>query len=80
VPELNELLKDASYDERIFKTVTGRKVAKLWKLYKEHLGGGGGDGDGPTKDDPPTSGPESDINGSSDSDGGNTSVGTLNHN
>jgi len=63
VPELNELLKDAPYDEHIFKTVTGRKVAKLWKLYKEHLGGGGGDGDGPTKDDPPTSEPEVTLQG-----------------
>lgn len=44
VPELNELMKDAPYDERIFKTVTGRKVSKLWKLYKEHLGEGGGGG------------------------------------
>jgi len=38
VPELNELMKDAPYDEHIFKSVTGRKVDKLWKLYKEHLG------------------------------------------
>lgn len=44
VPELNALMKDSPYDERIFKTVTGRKVSKLWKLYKEHLGEGGGDG------------------------------------
>jgi hypothetical protein len=42
VPEINELMKNALYDERIFKTVTGRKVSKLWKLYKEHLGEGGG--------------------------------------
>jgi hypothetical protein len=42
VPEINELMKNALYDERIFKTVTGRKVSKLWKLYKEHLDGGGG--------------------------------------
>jgi Peptidase of plants and bacteria len=44
VPEINELMKDARYDERIFKTVTGRKVSKLWKLYKEHLGEGSGGG------------------------------------
>jgi Peptidase of plants and bacteria len=44
VPELNELMKNSPYDERIFKTVTGRKVSKLWKLYKEHLGEGSGDG------------------------------------
>lgn len=42
VQELNELMKDAPYDESIFKTVTGRKVSKLWKLYKEHLGEGDG--------------------------------------
>lgn len=44
MPELNELMKDALYDERIFKTVTGRKVSKLWKLYKEHLDKGSGGG------------------------------------
>lgn len=43
VPEINELMKDAAYDELIFKTTTGRKVSKLWKLYKEHLGEGDGD-------------------------------------
>jgi hypothetical protein len=37
VQEINELMKDAPYDESIFKTVTGRNVTKLWKLYKEHL-------------------------------------------
>lgn len=42
VREINELMKDAPYDESIFKTVTGRKVSKLWKLYKEHLGEGDG--------------------------------------
>ena len=42
VPEMNELMKHARYDEHIFKTVTGRKVSKLWKLYKEDLEGGGG--------------------------------------
>ena len=40
IPELNELMKDAPYDELVFKTVTGRKVDKLWRLYKEHLDGG----------------------------------------
>ncbi|KAH9178812.1 plant basic secretory protein [Lactarius sanguifluus] len=44
VQEINELMKDAPYDESIFKTVTGRKVNKLWKLYKEHLGEGDGTG------------------------------------
>ncbi len=44
VQEINELMKDAPYDESIFKTVTGRKVSKLWKLYKEHLGEGEGAG------------------------------------
>ena len=42
VPEMNELMKNARYEEHIFKTVTGRKVSKLWKLYKEDLEGGGG--------------------------------------
>ncbi len=42
MPEINELMKNTPYDERIFKTVTGRKVSKLWKLYEEHLGKGGG--------------------------------------
>ena len=42
VQEINELMKEAPYDESIFKTVTGRKVSKLWKLYKEHLGEGDG--------------------------------------
>jgi hypothetical protein len=41
VPELNALMKDSPYNEHIFKTVTGRKVSKLWKLYKEHLEGDG---------------------------------------
>lgn len=40
VQEINEFMKDALYDESIFKTVTGRKVNKLWKLYKEHLSEG----------------------------------------
>ncbi|KAI9512483.1 plant basic secretory protein [Russula earlei] len=54
VPEINELMRDAPYDEHIFKTVTGRKIGKLWKLYNEQLGGGGG-GDGvvSTCSDPP---------------------------
>jgi hypothetical protein len=38
VPEINELMKSSPYDEHIFKAVTGRKVNKLWELYKEHLG------------------------------------------
>ena len=38
VPEINELMKNSPYDEHIFKTVTGRNLNKLWKLYKEHLG------------------------------------------
>ena len=49
-------MKNSPYDERIFKTVTGRKVDKLWKFYKEHLGKGGGGG---------TSASESDIEGTS---------------
>ena len=39
IRELNEGMKDKEYDEHIFKDVTGRKISKLWKLYKEHLEG-----------------------------------------
>jgi hypothetical protein len=56
VPEINELMKNSPYDEHIFKTVTGRKVNKLWKFYKEQLGKGGGGG---------TSASESDVEGPS---------------
>ncbi len=37
IRELNEAMKDKEYDEQVFKDVTGRKVSKLWKLYKAHL-------------------------------------------
>ncbi|KAI1791525.1 hypothetical protein LXA43DRAFT_1010628 [Ganoderma leucocontextum] len=37
IQELNEGMKDAVYNEHVFKDVTGRKISKLWKLYKEHL-------------------------------------------
>ena len=63
VPEINELMKNTLYDERIFKTVTGRKVSKLWKLYKEHLGEGGGGGTSSITCDPLAS--ESDGEGPS---------------
>jgi len=49
-------MKSSPYDERIFKTVTGRKVNKLWKIYKEHLGKESGSG---------TSASESDVEGPS---------------
>jgi hypothetical protein len=61
VPEINELMKNALYDECIFKTVTGRKVSKLWKFYKEHLGEGDGGGTSLTKSDSLAS--ESDVEG-----------------
>ena len=38
VAELNGILKDRPWDELMFKELTGRKIKKLWKLYKEHLG------------------------------------------
>jgi hypothetical protein len=38
VAELNGNLRDRPYDDALFKELTGRKVSKLWKLYKEHLG------------------------------------------
>lgn len=44
VQELNETLGKRPYDEIVFKELTGRKIDKLWKLYREHLTGGGGDG------------------------------------
>ena len=37
VQELNQGMKEKEYDKHIFKDVTGRKVSKLWKLYKAHL-------------------------------------------
>lgn len=37
VRELNGGLKDKEYDDHIFKDLTGRKISKLWKLYKAHL-------------------------------------------
>ena len=49
-------MKNSPYDEHIFKTVTGRNVNKLWKLYKEQLGKEGGGG---------TSASESDVKGPS---------------
>jgi hypothetical protein len=49
-------MKNSPYDERIFKTVTGRKVDKLWNIYKEHLDKGCGGG---------TSASESDVEGPS---------------
>ncbi|KAL0951752.1 hypothetical protein HGRIS_008424 [Hohenbuehelia grisea] len=36
IRELNERVRD-DYNERIFKETTGRKVAKLWRLYCESL-------------------------------------------
>lgn len=40
VRELNEALGQRAYDDEVFKALTGRKISKLWKLYKEHLAGG----------------------------------------
>ena len=59
MPDMNELMKKARYDEHIFKTVTGGKVSKLWKLYKEDLAGEEGGGTSSITYDPRTS--ESDI-------------------
>ncbi|KAI0803195.1 plant basic secretory protein [Irpex lacteus] len=41
VRELNEALGQRAYDDEVFKALTGRKISKLWKLYKEHLAGRG---------------------------------------
>lgn len=46
VAELNDILGKCPYDDLIFKALTGRKIGKLWKVYREHLSGGGGGGDG----------------------------------
>ena len=40
VAELNLLMKTRPWDEALFKELTGRKLAKLWALYKEWLAGG----------------------------------------
>lgn len=33
-------MKERPWDEAIFKELTGHKISKLWKLYREHLDGG----------------------------------------
>ncbi|KAI0778755.1 plant basic secretory protein [Trametes elegans] len=42
IRELNEGLKDKEYDDHVFKDVTGRKISKLWTLYKDYLKGNHG--------------------------------------
>ncbi|KAI0347964.1 plant basic secretory protein, partial [Trametopsis cervina] len=37
VRELNEELGKRAYDEGMFKELTGRKISKLWTLYRESL-------------------------------------------
>ncbi|KAI0673710.1 plant basic secretory protein [Trametes maxima] len=37
IRELNALMKETEYDEHIFKEVTGRKISKLWIIYKDSL-------------------------------------------
>lgn len=39
VRTLNLTMRDREYEEIIFKELAGRKVTKLWKLYREHLDG-----------------------------------------
>ena len=39
VAELNSLMRTRAWDEGIFKELTGRKIEKLWKLYREFLDG-----------------------------------------
>ena len=39
VSELNGLMRVRPWDEGIFKELTGRKIAKLWKLYREYVDG-----------------------------------------
>lgn len=38
VAELNGHLRERPWSEDLFKELTGRKLKKLWRLYKEHLG------------------------------------------
>ena len=38
VAELNGHLRTLPWSEDLFKELTGRKLKKLWRLYKEHLG------------------------------------------
>ena len=33
-------MRTRAWDEKIFKELTGRKVGKLWKMYREWLEGG----------------------------------------
>lgn len=35
--ELNERLRERVYGEGVFVEVTGRKVGRLWELYRESL-------------------------------------------
>ena len=38
VAELNGALCARPWSEGLFKELTGRRIAKLWRLYREHLG------------------------------------------
>ena len=31
-------MRDRPYDDELFKELTGRRIKKLWKRYKEYLG------------------------------------------
>lgn len=46
VRELNARLAGRAYDERVFKDLTGRRVGKLWEMYRASLDGGDGVKDG----------------------------------
>jgi hypothetical protein len=37
IKELNARMLGVEYDEKIFKSATGRSVTKLWKMYCAHL-------------------------------------------
>ncbi|KAK0208929.1 hypothetical protein DFS33DRAFT_1469532 [Desarmillaria ectypa] len=36
IRELNSLMKDREWEEKMFKELTGRKLDKLWRFYVEH--------------------------------------------
>lgn len=56
VAELNLALRDRPYDDALFRELTGRKVGKLWKLYREQLGQGPGVPEGPKEPKEPGDG------------------------
>ncbi|KAI0095217.1 plant basic secretory protein [Irpex rosettiformis] len=46
VKELNDILGKRAYGEEVFRDLTGRKVKKLWKLYRDYVDEGSPSGSG----------------------------------